>query len=77
MQKRRAAMANKHSAQWQFGDDRLHDGKGARSIPETVKPPQAAQQSSEAAHELSDDQMQSIVGGLGRLQVIRIIGFEN
>jgi len=70
-------MANEHSAQWQCGDDLLHDGTGARSIPQALQPPQAAQQSSEAVHELNDDQMQSIVGGLGRLQVIRVIGFEN
>ena len=68
-------MSAEHSAQ--SGDDRFHDGTGARALPEAVKPPRAAQQSSEAAHELSDDQMQSIVGGLRQLQVIRIIGFEN
>jgi hypothetical protein len=68
-------MSNKHSAQ--FGDNRLHNGTGTRSIPEAVKPPQAAQPPSEAAHELRDDQLQSIVGGSRSLQVIRVIGFEN
>jgi hypothetical protein len=61
-------MPNKHSEQLQSGDC---------SIPEAVQSPQAAQQSLEEAHELRDDQLQSIVGGLRRLQVIRVIGFEN
>lgn len=70
-------MSNKRSAQFQLGDDFLHNGKGTRSMPEGLQPPQADQQSSESAHELSDDQMQSIAGGLHRLQIVRIIGFEN
>jgi hypothetical protein len=61
-------MPNKHSEPLQSGDC---------SIPEAAQSPQVDQQSIEEAHELRDDQLQSIVGGLRRLEIIRIIGFEN
>ncbi len=61
-------MSNPHAAPWPSGDG---------SLPEVEPSPQAAQHASETVHELRDEQLQSIVGGLRKLQVIRVIGFEN
>lgn len=61
-------MPNTQAAPWSLGDS---------ALPEAVPSPQAAPHASEAVHELRDDQLQSIVGGLRKLQVIRVIGFEN
>ena len=69
-------MSNNRSEQFQAGRDSLQDGKGDRPIPEAVKPTQADQQPSEEAHELSDDQLESVVGGR-KTSVIHVIGFEN
>lgn len=50
---------------------------GDRSAPEAIKSTQATQQPSEETYELTDAQLQSVVGGLQERKIIRIIGFEN
>lgn len=48
-----------------------------RSVPAAIKPTQTDQPPSEESYELSDEQLESVVGGLRDLAIIRIIGFEN
>lgn len=69
-------MSNKHSEQFQTDHDSVLAGENLFTK-ETEKLTQADQQPSEETYELSDDQLQSVVGGLRELAVIRIIGFEN
>jgi bacteriocin-like protein len=65
-------MLNQYLEQWPVELNCLEQNQSDRSTTKLTK-----QTSSDKAHELSDNQLQSVVGGLQERKSIRVIGFEN
>jgi bacteriocin-like protein len=64
-------MLNQYLEQWPLELNCLEQNQSDRS------PTKPAPNQLEKAHELSDNQLQSVVGGLQERKSIRVIGFEN